>query len=81
MLFHGGVGSTWGTMGSDVAATLRAVGWFLAAWLVVSVIATFVIVRLFRVRARANEQLAADGRRADWEQATEQAPERPLAGQ
>ncbi len=41
----------------------------LGSWAVISVAAAFVIVRLFRARARANDRLAADGRREDWAQA------------
>lgn len=50
----------------DLHSALRALAWLLGAWAVISVAAAVVVTRLFRARARLNDQLAADGRREDW---------------
>ena len=50
----------------DLHSAVRALAWLLAAWAVISVAAAVVVTRLFRARARLNDQLAADGRRDDW---------------
>lgn len=50
----------------DPHSALRILAWLLAAWAAISVAAAVVVTRLFRARARLNDQLAADGRREDW---------------
>lgn len=50
----------------DLHSAVRTLAWLLATWAVISVAAAVVVTRLFRARARLNDQLAADGRREDW---------------
>ncbi len=63
----------------DLHSALRILGWALAAWAAISVAAAVVIARLFRARARLNDQLAADGRRAEWAEAAAAQGEAPGA--
>ncbi len=59
------------TTGDTLIALASSAMQWMGLWAVVSVVAAFAITRLFRARARLNDQLAADGRREDWAKAAD----------